>query len=175
MSTQEDQRAAVAIQAALSSYLMTATLGIIGAQALIVTFVLDKREGLFYFGLLSVLGFLSLLMSFLVGGWGVTELYKGGFSGSWTVSTRGKKFSKQTGLALFGTVLVVASTLCGRPRADEKTAEINELRKQIAAVEADVMRLRSSQSTGSSCQNIICDCCRPIARESNGARRLDEK
>lgn len=154
MPTDEDKRAAVAIEASLSSYLMTAVLAIIGAQAVIIGLVLDKKEHLVVFAALSLAAFACLLTSFYLGGDGVAELYKTGYAGNWTIQTTGRKFNKQTVLALAGTGLVLASVFCGQPKEEDIRKDLQSTQSDLAAtkqklqaVETEVANLKDRLST----------------------------
>lgn len=179
MATDDDRRAAVAIEASLSSYLMTAVLAIIGAQAVIIGLVLDKKEHLTVFTVLSVAAFISLLSSFYYGGRGIAELYKTGYNGNWTIQTTGRKFSKQTFLALAGTVLVLSSVFCGKPTQDDLGKELvstqNELatiKQRLQAAESDVANLKSVISTRS--QQPEGELCREAKRGDKEDRRTKQ-
>lgn len=95
--TVEDKRAASNITATLSSYLMTAALGVIAAEAAIVTFIFDKRQHLAWFFLLSVLGLASSVASIYFGGKGIFKLTKQGFDGDWVIKTSGETLTYSLG------------------------------------------------------------------------------
>ena len=85
MPGSEDERSAANIYASLSSYVMTASLGVIAAQAAMATFVLDKREHLMWFYLWMIFGLLASVSSIVMGGKGVATVASAGFRGSWTL------------------------------------------------------------------------------------------
>lgn len=95
--TVEDKRAASNITATLSSYLITAALGVIAAEAAIVTFIFDKRQHLAWFFLLSVLGLASSVASIYFGGKGIFKLTKQGFDGDWVIKTSGETLTYSLG------------------------------------------------------------------------------
>jgi hypothetical protein len=141
--TIDDRRAASNITATLSSYLMTAALGVIAAEAVIVTFVLDKREHLAWFYLFSAVGLVSSVASIFFGGKGIFKLTKRGFDGDWVIRTTGGHFNRQAWFALSGVVLVAFSAFCGNSKPETRPQEIeilktniNELRGNLSALEA---------------------------------------
>lgn len=133
----DDKRAAVGIQASLSNSLITAALAVLGAQAAIVTFVLDRRVNLTLFYLWAGIGTLALITSMLCGGKGIASAYKSGFSGSWRETSKGQ-FQAQTWLALFGVVAVGISVFCGDAKPEISQAEIVPLVRRIDALETQV-------------------------------------
>ncbi len=112
----EDARAAAGLVVSLSSYVVTAALAVLGAQAVVVTFILDKRTHLMPFYITTGLGGLALISSVIVGGWGIYEIAVAGAKGRWTVRTKGGKFNMQSVLALLGAILVVTSAFLGDPK-----------------------------------------------------------
>ena len=144
-----DQRAASGIVASLSSYVATATLAVLGAQAVIVTFILDKRDHLGFFYALSVIGFVILVASIFVGGKGVNEIAEAGALGIWKTKTEGKKFAWQSVLALIGVAIVAASATTGRDKPDRTNAQYLQISRQIADVTGS---LRQAQSQVTSLQ-----------------------
>jgi hypothetical protein len=152
--TDEDKRAAVNLKISLSSYVITAALGVIAAQAAITTFVLDKRELLTSFIAFSALGFGALIASIYFGGKGITDTYKSGFEGDWKVADPKRQFNLQAILALVGVGLAVVSIFLGTPKADTPRAPADydkvqtsliELRKQVNELEAKYMALSGQQ------------------------------
>jgi hypothetical protein len=118
LGSAEDRRAAASLVATLSSYVITAALAVLGAQAVITTFVLDRREELTLFYVLGGLGAAMLVLSVLIGCAGIYEIAAAGSGGDWKVTTRRGKFNLQAICALVGTVLVIASAFQGERRED---------------------------------------------------------
>jgi len=123
--TIDDRRAASNITASLSSYLITVALGVIAAEVVIVTFVFDKRENLFWFVLFSGLGLAASTLSIYFGGKGIGQLIRRGFDGDWIFRTDGGQFNAQAILALAGLLLVAVSVFCGSPKAEKPTSTPN--------------------------------------------------
>jgi hypothetical protein len=111
--TIDDRRAASGLVTTLSSYVITAALAVLGAQAVLATFVIDRREHLMSFYIVGACGTVALILSILFGGAGVYEIIRAGARGDWKVTTRHGKFNIQSWLALIGTVLVIASAFLG--------------------------------------------------------------
>jgi len=152
----EDQRTAVAMQVSLSNSLVTAALTVLGAQAVIVTFVLDKRTDLSVFYAVSSVGAVMLVSSMVVGGKGIAEAYKSGFAGTWRSASSGQ-FQFQTILALVGVFAVGVSTFCGTAQPPDSAILSTMLerlqkmelattadRQSIARLEGEVRQLRTS-------------------------------
>ena len=148
-ATVDDKRAASSITAALSSYLMTAALGVIAAEAVIVTFAFDKREHLFWFDLFSGAGLVASTGSIYFGGRGIGELARRGFDGDWITKTSRGHFSKQAFLALAGILLVSASVFCGRPKVEKPSLlqEYLSLRDATHELQQSVANLQSRNQT----------------------------
>lgn len=88
----DDLRAASNLTTTLSGYLITAALAVLGGQAIVVTFVIDKRNELEAFYAVSAVGTASLVCSIILGGAGIYEIVQAGARGEWKVSTKGGKF-----------------------------------------------------------------------------------
>jgi hypothetical protein len=148
-ATSEDQRAAVTIQIGLGSSIVTATLAVLGAQGAIAVFVMDKREHLSLFYTVSMVGWGFLMASMLVGGKGIAAAYRSGFDGNWRVQSHNGEFVKQVWLALAGVTLVVLSTACGVPKAEDERRQLQTVTRVLADVTARVETIeRDSKSRG---------------------------
>lgn len=141
----DDRRAASNITASLSSYLITVALGVIAAEVVIVTFVFDKRENLFWFDLFSGAGLVASTLSIYFGGRGIGELIRRGFDGDWILKTQGGHFNTQACLALAGLVLVAVSVFCGSPKPEKPISApdtqmlsdgIHDLQKRMGDLES---------------------------------------
>jgi hypothetical protein len=112
----EYRRTASGLVTTLSGYVITAALAILGAQAVVATFVIDRRQHLTGFYVVSASGTALLIGSVLLGGAGMDEIVRAGANGNWKIRTRYGKFNWQALLALAGTVLVVVSAFLGDPK-----------------------------------------------------------
>lgn len=111
----EDRRQAASLLTSLSSYVMTATLAVLGAQAVVTTFVIENRTNLGLFYWISGIAVVSLALSIILGGLGINEIIRAGATGGWKIDTKSGRFNKQAVLALFGAILVVVSAFLGTP------------------------------------------------------------
>lgn len=111
--TPEDARAASSLVTTLSGFVITAALAVLGAQAVVATFVIDRREHLTAFYAVSAVGAAALVLSIIFGGLGIDEIVVAGASGNWKYRTNGGKFNIQSILALVGAILVMASAFLG--------------------------------------------------------------
>jgi len=146
MATAEDKRTAAQIVASLSSYLMTASLGVIAAQAVIVTSVLEKRVNLHWFIVISLLGAGASVASIYFGGDGVGELSARGSEGEWITRTSKGSFNRQALLCLVGLVFVTLSVFCGDTKHEESVAlsECKELRTAVSDLRKEVADLKAT-------------------------------
>jgi hypothetical protein len=129
--TADDRRAASALVTTLSSYIITAALAVLGAQAVLTTFVIDKREHLTAFYIVGGCGATALVLSIIAGGAGTYEIITAGARGDWKVTTRGGKFNIQAVLALIGTILVVASAFLGDAKPRESANSTADTTAQV--------------------------------------------
>ena len=136
--TTDDRRTASGLVTALSSYVITAALAVLGAQAVLATFVVDRRQHLTAFYVVGACGTTALVLSILVGGSGIYEIISAGALGDWKIRTRRRKFNAQVWLALIGTILVIASAFLGdtKPSSDAPQERVSIAR------EAQPLKLR---------------------------------
>jgi hypothetical protein len=113
----EDRRAASNLVISLSSYVMSAGLAVLGAQAVVATFVVDKRDDLDVFYVVSVAATTCLVLSIIIGGRGMYEIIGKGAKGDWRIRTERGHFNKQALLVLVGTIFVVLSAFLGHTKA----------------------------------------------------------
>jgi hypothetical protein len=143
-ATQEDRRAAASLVTTLSSLVITASLAVLGAQAVITTFVIDKRENLGAFYVVALGGAAALIGSIVLGGLGVYEIASAGARGKWKVTTEGRKFDLQSLLALFGTALVITSAFLGDAKPQRSAGAVEGA--------ATHLRLRATEMPRSSAE-----------------------
>ena len=143
----EDQRNAATIYASLSSYVMTASLGVIAAQAALATFVLDKRDHLTWFYVWMIAGIVSSVVSVVFGGRGIAAIASGGFDGKWSLKPDGDSFNKQAMACLLGMALLLASLFAGRTKPENPSAEqIQRLTTTITQQQVQIEELKAKSA-----------------------------
>jgi uncharacterized coiled-coil protein SlyX len=139
----EDQRNAATIYTSLSSYVMTASLGVIAAQAAVATFVLDKRDHLTCFYICMVAGILASVVSVVLGGKGIAAIASGGFGGAWSIKPNGDPFNRQAIFCLLGVVLLLVSVFTGQTKPENPSAEqVQRLSATIAQQQSQIEQLK---------------------------------
>lgn len=146
--TPDDQRNAATIYTSLSSYVMTASLGVIAAQAALATFVLDKRDHLNLFYVCMLAGIVASVVSIIFGGKGIASMAAGGFDGAWSLKPDGDSFNKQAIACLFGMILLLASVFCGRTKPDNPNADqIQRLTATVTQQQTQIESLNAQCAT----------------------------
>jgi hypothetical protein len=144
----DDQRNAATIYTSLSSYVMTASLGVIAAQAAVATFVLDKRDHLTCFYICMIAGIVSSVVSVVFGGKGIAAIASGGFGGTWSIKPNGDPFNRQAIFCLLGMVLLLVSVFTGQPKPENPSAEqVQRLTVIITQQQAQIDDLKSKYGT----------------------------
>lgn len=142
--TPDDERNAATIYASLSSYVMTASFGVIAAQAAIATFVLDKRDHLGWFLACMIVGIVANVVSVVFGGRGIAAIAAGGFDGTWSLRPNGDSFNRQAIACLLGMILLLASVFCGRPKPENPSADqIQRVNTTIAQQQIQIDSLKT--------------------------------
>jgi hypothetical protein len=141
----EDQRIAANIYASLSSYVITASLGVIAAQAALATFVLDKRDHLTWFYTWMVAGLIASVVSIVLGGKGIAAIASKGFSGSWTLNPNGDYFNRQAAFCLIGMALLLFSLFSGKPKPEnsDATEEMRHLTTTVGQLQTQIDDLKA--------------------------------
>jgi succinate dehydrogenase hydrophobic anchor subunit len=137
----EDRRAAATIATSLSSYVITGALAIVGAEAAIFVFILDKKQPSWSFYVMLALSFSLLCGSCFLGGKGIWEIYNNGANGTWR-TTAGGKFALQLLLTLFGIFLFVICAFMVNGAADRPSPEEHGL----ALIQEDLSRIIPKQT-----------------------------
>jgi hypothetical protein len=148
-ATPDDERAAASIYTSLSSYVITASLGVIAAQAALATFVLDKRDHLLWFYIWMVAGLIASVVSIVLGGRGIADIASEGFDGEWTLKPKGGDlFNYQAIFCLLGMALLLCSLFSGTPKVESSpvTQEIQQLKDTVQKLQIQVDTLRSQVS-----------------------------
>lgn len=147
-SQPEDERNAATIYTSLSSYVMTASLAVIAAQAALATFVLDKRDHLTGFYLCMIVGLISSVVSIVFGGKGIAAIASGGFKGTWSLKPNGDPFNWQAIFCLIGMILFLVSVSCGQPKPEGPSADqMQRLSTTITQQQAQIDDLKSKYDT----------------------------
>lgn len=143
--TLEDQRSAANIYASLSSYVITASLGVIAAQAALATFVIDKRDQLTWFYTWMVLGLLASVVSIVLGGKGVAGIASAGFTGAWTLKPKHDFFNFQALFCLVGMAFLLFSLFSGtvKPENAKATDDIQRLSRSVETLQTELDNLRT--------------------------------
>jgi hypothetical protein len=138
----ESARAAAGMRVTLSTFVITAALGAIAAQATLTTFILDKRTNLAWYYVAAIFGLAFLVISIVFGAKGITDIYKDGYCGNWLKETGGGKLPAQAIFAVLGLFCVALSTFAGDTKA-QASPELRRIAKLERAVESQQMQLRS--------------------------------
>jgi hypothetical protein len=110
MPDKEDLRAAATIATSLSGFVMAGALALMGAEAAIFVFLLDKKVISFWLWGLLLVCFCCLFFSCYLGGRGVWKIYADGANGTWR-TTVGGLFAFQFVLSLLGLILLFVSSI----------------------------------------------------------------
>jgi len=173
--TAEDERNAANIYASLSSYVITAALGVIAAQATLAVFVLDKRDHLFWFYLWMICGVGATVLSIIFGGRGVASIASSGFGGTWTLKPKGDLFNLQALLCLLGIVCLLFSLFSGstKPENPSSKNEIDLLNKSAQTLQDQINDLRaqinSLKDQPKAPTSLPCSCCCPAEQRKEKA------
>jgi uncharacterized membrane protein len=141
----EDQRSAANIYASLSSYVITASLGVIAAQAALATIVIDKRDHLTWFYAWMILGILASVGSIVLGGKGVAGIASFGFAGTWTLKPKHDFFNYQALFCLLGMAFLLFSLFSGtaKPENTKATDDIQRLSRSVETLQTEIDDLRT--------------------------------
>ena len=140
-----EARTASGLVVNLSSYLVTGAIAMLGAQAVILTFVLDKRNGLIPFYCVSACASFALTAGIFLGGRGIYELIADGHKGTWKIYSRRDDFNRQALATLLGILFLGISAFLGSPKDSQaeiqNASTISSLRQDIAAMEQRLQTL----------------------------------
>jgi hypothetical protein len=141
----DDARAAATIRTTLSGSVIAGALVVLGAQAAIATFTIDKKEHLTWFYIWSVIGAAALVASMIAGAKGITAVYADGYGGKWERGTGKMFFGPQAVLAIGGAVAVLISVYTGTLKPPEGTSA--GASQRIAALERQTGELARQLQT----------------------------
>lgn len=131
--TQDDKRVAAIAAITLSGQLITASLAMITIEGAFFTFIVDKSSINIGFYLLAITIFICFIVSVVLGGKGINEVYKRGYGGVWDPTSETNSFNYQAffniaGLILF-TLLCIFSAFPKDNKTEEQIKTLNELMK----------------------------------------------
>ena len=109
----DDVRAAANIQVTIATYVMTAGLAILAAEAGLVTFYLEHRSLHAWALCALILAALLVIAGFIVGGQALNALSVSGYYGEWDIFAVGNGFNVQALLNLIAALLVVVAVAFG--------------------------------------------------------------
>lgn len=147
-----DRRQAASLAVGIASAVTTAALAVIGALAVIVTYVAGKYEHLTWFYVLASVSAALLVCAIIVGTQGIAQITKKGYQGSWSPSTEGHLFNKQSNITMAALAFLAAAVIVGfsaplqpppEPAAVSATqTEIARLKHRLARDEMTLQSLR---------------------------------
>ena len=131
----EDQKQAVSIVTTLSGQLMAAALAMIALEGTFLTFALDKKVCGFWFWVFVTTSFSVFAVSIILGGKGVTILYKTGAAGNWNYAEGNGRFQGQTGLCLVGLILFGLAVVSAQK---DKLSDAGAIKDAISMIATNV-------------------------------------
>lgn len=143
----EERRAAATMRTTLSGQLFSAALAVIGAQAAIATFTMDKKEDLGFFYGIVITSVICLFASIVCGGKGITAVWADGFNGKWDVASGRAFFRWQANLGLVGVFLVLASVGAGKKKSPESALERDfaDTQRAVVSLREDLAAIKGRQ------------------------------
>jgi cell division protein FtsB len=163
-----EKRTASGIAVNLSSYLITGALAMVGAQAVVVTFVFDKRDHLTLFYAVTAITFILLIASIYFGGKGIDELIEEGYKGGWLIHSRHGEFNMQSLCILAGAVLLAISATLGTPKESAAEKEIATLNATVVQMAGQIQTLGNAQRNDRSTIEQLKSAAAAKARSSTG-------
>ncbi len=139
----EDARTAAGMQASISSFVLTAALAIIAAEAAIVVFFFDKRNISIFGVFMLILCPVLVIASFIAGGQGLNQLSKNGYAGDWQITRVGGLFNWQAILTLAAALCLLCSVMGVSPKPPEGSNETKSLSDEVSALRTEVRALES--------------------------------
>jgi hypothetical protein len=159
--------------AALSSSVTSASVAVLGAAAVVTTYVADKYDGLTLFYVLMAAAAGALVRSLLVGGTGVFEIAQTGFEGDWRIKTRKRRFNSQVAWMMSGIVLLLAGAFVGLSAKRHDTsldAALGNIANGIRAEAREVRALTRQQARLTAVDRRLARDLRLLARRTRDGR-----
>jgi predicted MFS family arabinose efflux permease len=126
----EGKRQAASMKVAISNYVASAALAVIGGAAALYTYISQTFEPPRAFWVLMVLGLACLVGSIVAGGLGADDATVAVADDTWTMNTSGGKFNGQAILTLVGLILVILATLIGAS-SDRRESSVEDRLEKI--------------------------------------------
>lgn len=158
MSREENRRVAAGMQANLSGYLITAALGILAVMAAIGVFIVEHRQSLFCYLLLTLIASTFLVISIYHGGQGINNLADSGLTEDWDFEGTAKHFGAQAVCILSGAIIAFISFFCVAPiAAVENTVAAQELSKRQKLLDEGIQQIQSRITVSDHCNRRTVD------------------
>jgi hypothetical protein len=129
--------------ASLSSSITSASVAVLGAAAVVTTYVADKYEDLAFFYVVMAAAAATLVESLLLGGSGVYEIAQKGYDGGWAIATEKRSFDKQVKWMLAGIALLLLGAFIGLSAKRRDTTHDAPLAAIAGAIREDAHEIRA--------------------------------
>lgn len=114
ISESEDRRTAAKMQVTLSTFVLTAGLSIIAAEAALAAFYLDNHPAARWANGSLLIAALFVIIGFIAGGRGINALSEQGYHGSWDIVAVAGCFNCQAIFTLVAALLVITAVAFGQ-------------------------------------------------------------
>jgi hypothetical protein len=143
--TLEDARIAATMKTTLSGALIAGVFAVAAVEAVLVVFVVDKREKLAWFAVTAFLAAIALTASAVFGAWGITQVYKPEYEGRWMPDAGQAYFSGQALIGFLGLFLLILCAFLGqgKPEAPKEPPEYEALKATLVQLQKDVVALQA--------------------------------
>lgn len=142
----DDERTASGIFVSLSSQLMAGAFAVLGVEAAILGFIIERKSPgpLFWLALLcSIAAVVLIIASAYNGGLGISEIAKEGYNGRWSLSPQQGRFRSQKQLMIFATTAVYLSVALAVAAPSKPEDGLTELRDRVSRIEGELKSLRA--------------------------------
>ncbi|MDW1465578.1 hypothetical protein R7F07_24085 [Vibrio sp. YT-16] len=147
MALNDDTRAASALMANLSGFIITANLSMLAVQGASYAFVAtDSGETTCVYNVLSIIAFCCFVISILFGGKGITETASALADSSWTIKTATNKFNLQAIISFSGVITFLIASIFFTNKSEVENLNKNYL-SELSTINLNLKEINETIKT----------------------------
>ena len=142
----DNQRTAAGMKVTLSGSMIAGAFAVLGVVVAITTFTILNKESLGWFYAWASLAALSLVISMVTGGKGISKVFKAGYEDKWPEKEGKGFFDTQALFGILGLTFAVVSVFTGQIKSPTEPDWAKALERRVENVEQRIATLEKREA-----------------------------